>query len=434
MKGLILTYVLTYGGALASLFRPFVGLLVYVCFAIVKPEAMWYWAVPEGNYSRVVAVALLIGWAIHGFGLWSLGRGRWVLACLVAFWLWSVVLTSRCHDWQLGMDFVEAHFKILLPFLVGATVITSVSQLRQLAWVIVLSQGYVALELNLSYYQGFNRVLEVGFAGSDNNTVAITMDSCIGLAFFLGLHSRSWLSKAAALGAALLMAHAIMFSFSRGGLLALIVTGVAAFVLIPKRPRHYLLFLAACLVLWRLAGNEVLERFGSTFASADERDASASLRVRHWEACIDSLGEMPLGVGPNQWRFASVNYGLPSMEAHSYWLQTGAELGVPGLLLIAAFYALCMVRLWPLARDRESGCDPWLNYLARMVIASLVGFVVSAQFVSVIGVEVPFYVALLGVGVLKVHSMQRQEDSAEEETSDEMLMNPADYTAVDGIA
>jgi hypothetical protein len=406
MKGLVLTYVLTYGGALASLFRPFVGLLVYVCFAIVKPEAMWYWAVPEGNYSRIVAVALLVGWALHGFGVWRLGRARGVVFCLAAFWLVAAALVPTCFDPRLGWDFVEAHLKILLPFLVGVTVVTDVRQLKQLAWVIVLSQGYVALELNVSYYEGFNRLQQVGFAGSDNNTVAITMDSCIGLAFFLGLHSRGWWRKGLAFAAALLMTHAVMFSFSRGGLLALVITGVVAFVLIPKGPRHYVLFVAACLVALRLAGPEVVERFWTTFASAEQRDASAQMRVRHWDACLDSVLHHPLGVGPNQWRYASVQYGLPSMEAHSYWLQTVAELGVPGLLAIAAFYSLCVVRLWPLARERVETSDPWLSYLARMVIASLVGFVVSAQFVSVIGVEVPFYVALLGVGVLKLHSLE----------------------------
>ncbi len=40
MKGLIFTYVLTYGGALVSLFRPYYGFLVYVCFGLLKPEAL----------------------------------------------------------------------------------------------------------------------------------------------------------------------------------------------------------------------------------------------------------------------------------------------------------------------------------------------------------------------------------------------------------
>jgi hypothetical protein len=409
MKGLILTYLLTYGGALASLFRPYVGLLIYVCFAIVKPESMWYWSVPEGNYSRIVAIALLVGWALHGFGVWTFGRARAVVAALVAFVLCAAALAPFGQDPGLGWAFVEEHLKILLPFLVGATVSTSVQQLRQLAWVIVLSQGYVAFEMNLSYYSGFNRLQGAGLGGLDNNCVAITMDSCIGLAFFLGMHAQGWWRKGVALAAAVLMVNAIMFSFSRGGLLGLIITGVVAFFLIPKRPLHYLLFVAACLIAFRLAGTEVLERFSTAFASAEHRDSSAALRVRHWQACLDCIGQHPLGVGPNQWRFASVGYGLPSMEAHSYWLQTTTELGAEGLLAIAAFYALCMWRLLPLARERVAVSDPWLAHLARMVLASLCGFVVSAQFVSVSGVEVPFYVALLGVGVLKLYSLQEHE-------------------------
>ena len=68
MKGLIFTYVLTYGGALLAVFNPYVGLLIYVCFAIIKPEAMWHWNVPIGNYSRIVAIGLLLGWLLNGMG------------------------------------------------------------------------------------------------------------------------------------------------------------------------------------------------------------------------------------------------------------------------------------------------------------------------------------------------------------------------------
>ena len=37
-----------------------------------------------------------------------------------------------------------------------------------------------------------------------------------------------------------------------------------------------------------------------------------------------------------------------------------------------------------------------------MVIASLVGFMVSAQFVTVYGVELPYYVVLIGAGAIKL--------------------------------
>jgi probable O-glycosylation ligase (exosortase A-associated) len=406
MKGLIATYVLTCGGTLGGIYNPFIGLLVYVCFAIIRPDSLWFWSVPIFNYSRVVAIGLLLGWALHGFGSWNLGRGRAVVLCLVLFVVWAAVLVPQSNDPDLAWKFVEEHLKIVLPFLVGVTTIRTVKQLKQLAWVIVLSMGYLAFEFNLSYYEGFNRIQQTDFCGMDNNCMAITMDACIGLAFFLGLHARGWWRKALAFGAALLMAHAVMFSFSRGGLLGLIITAVFAFVLIRKQPQHYLALLVAVLIGFRLAGPEVVERFGTVFVDSEQRDSSAQSRVRQWQACADSMLETPWGVGPNQWRYKSLASGLPSMEAHSYWLQTGAELGFPGFLLLACFFGLCAWRLWPLARQRVAVPDPWLTYLAQMVIASLIGFAISAQFVSVLGIEIPFYIALIGVCTLKIAHQQ----------------------------
>ena len=62
MKGLIFTYGLTVGGSATALLNPFYGLLVYVVFAIIKPDAMWPWAVPKGRYSLLIALCMVVGW------------------------------------------------------------------------------------------------------------------------------------------------------------------------------------------------------------------------------------------------------------------------------------------------------------------------------------------------------------------------------------
>src|SRR4051812_41140563 len=185
MKGLIFTYALTYGGAAVSLVNPYIGLLIYVCFSIIKPESLWHWSVPEGNYSRIVAIALLVGWLFRGFGDWRLGRAWGVVILLLGFAGWNAISASVAAEPDVAWPAVEQFAKVLLPFLAGITLIDSVNRLRLLAWVIVASQGYIALELNLAYYSGFNRVLEDGFGGMDNNCVAIAMVACTGLAFFL---------------------------------------------------------------------------------------------------------------------------------------------------------------------------------------------------------------------------------------------------------
>ena len=407
MKGLLFTYGLCYGGAVLSLFNPFVGLLVYVCFAIVKPEYMWYWSVPKGNYSRVVAIALLAGWMFQGFGRWRFGKAAGMVAAFIGYWLWTVVTTTWAVDRDLAWLYAESMAKILLPFLVGITTIDSVQKVKSLAWVIVLSQGYVAYELNMSYFGGYNRLWEEGFAGMDNNSVAIALVTCTGLAFFLGLDTPKWWLKGAALASGAFMAHAILFSFSRGGMLALGITGVVSFLLLPKRPKHYLMFLLATLLVVRLAGSEVISRFETVFASTGSRDASAQSRLDLWAACWDLMLKNPGGVGANQFGLVVHQYGFPQGKlAHTFWLQLGAELGFVGLGLLALFYGLCIARNWPLGRERASVPDPWLRVAARMVIASLVGFAVAAQFVSLTTLEVPNYVALIGAAALKLCSQQ----------------------------
>lgn len=409
MKGLILTYLMTFGGASASLFNPFYGLLVYVSFAILRPESLWYWSVPAGNYSRIVGVALLIGWAIRGFGSWRFGRARAVVFALVGFMAWAAIGQAIATDEEAAWVFVESLAKIVLPFLVGITTIDSIRKLKQLAWTIALSQGYVAYELNMTYLGGFNRLQELGLGGMDNNSYAIGLVAAAGLAFFLGMGERLWWGRAAALASAFFCGHCVLLSFSRGAMLAMLFTAATAFLLIPKRPMHYTAFALALLVGVRLAGPQVQERFASVFSGDEKKDARGGGRLDLWKACLDCMAENPVtGLGPNHWPLVAHHHGFTAgKSAHSTWLQTGAELGIPGLALLASFYGLCIARLWPLRRDDAPAVDPWLHEAARMVIAALVGFSVAAQFVTLHGLELPYFVALIGAGTLKLNSEGR---------------------------
>jgi len=155
-----------------------------------------------------------------------------------------------------------------------------------------------------------------------------------------------------------------------------------------------------------LAGPQVVERFDTVFLPGEERDGSASSRLDLWADNWDVMKKHPvLGVGPDHWPLISHKYGWPpGKEGHSLWLQIGAELGFPGLIFLSLFYLLVVVRLWFLVRSKREVLDPWVRDAGRMVIVSLVGFMVSAQFVSLEGLELPYYVTLLGAGVLKLTS------------------------------
>jgi O-antigen ligase len=311
-------------------------------------------------------------------------------------------------DTAKAWNYFEALTKIVLPFLVGVTTIDSLEKVKKVAWVIVLSEGYVALEINLSYFGGYNRIWEEGFGGMDNNCNAIAMVTCAGLAAFLTLHAQGWWRKGLAFSAWLWMVHAILLSMSRGGMLALGLTMFVGFLLIPKRLPHYVAFAVGVALLLRLAGPMVVDRFKSAFVGAEQRDYSAQSRLDLWSACWQCMVKQPLGIGPAHFPLVAEEYGFPAgKEAHSLWMQLGAELGFPGLVLLLSFYGLCLARLWPLTKERAPAPDPWFRNCARMIIASLVGFGIAAQFVSLHGLEHPYYIVMMGVCVLKLYDEQQ---------------------------
>src|SRR5207244_8752891 len=143
------------------------------------------------------------------------------------------------------------------------------------------------------------------------------------------------------------MGDVVLFSFSREGMLWLLVTAILAFVLIPKRPCNFVIFTLAFIAVLSLAGAEVQERFASIFIDPVERDRSAESRLRLWADCYDAMTRKPiLGYGPGQFSVISQEYGWPEgKQGHSIWLQIGAELGVPGLAFLIAFYGLCALKL-----------------------------------------------------------------------------------------
>jgi O-antigen ligase len=184
--------------------------------------------------------------------------------------------------------------------------------------------------------------------------------------------------------------------------------GIVAFVLLPKRLGLIATYALGLLAALRLAGPAVLARFSTVFADNENRDASAQSRFDLWADCWDVMIHHPiLGIGPNHWPLIAADYGWPAgKEAHSIWFNCGAELGFLGLGLLLCFYGTTILLLWK-NLCRESDVSYGLRDMGRMGITALIGFMVSASFVSLDALELPFYIVLIGVASLKVAGLER---------------------------
>ncbi len=411
MKGLIFTWLLTAVGVSASCINPYNGFLVYVALAILRPDSLWSSHIAEGRFSFYVAAAMLVNWFARCCGDWNLGPSRRITLLFVGYWLWSVFLSFRADSPPHAWYFVEQQARILLPFLVGITTVRSATDLRKLAWVIVVCQGYVAFELNRWYFSGFNYLWEIGFAGLDNNSMAIGLVTALGVAFFLFFYETSYLRRCMITACAAFIGHAILFSFSRGAMLATVIFAVVSFVIIRKTTLHYTVFGGGLLMAVLLAGPQVRDRFFETFAGENGvREASAQSRLDLWRDCATLLARDPImGCGPDHWPLHAHEFGWPEgKEAHSLWVQTAVELGIPGILMYMGFFLTAIWRSWLLLQRTKNDEDAWFADSARMTIASLAGFMVAAQFVSLEALEIPYYVVLLGAGSVTIqHRLSR---------------------------
>ena len=406
VKGLIFTWLLTILGVSASCINPYNGFLVYVAFAILRPDSLWASHISGGRFSFFVASAMLLNWFVRACGSWNLGPSRRITTLFVGYWLWSVFLAFRADSPPHAWYYVEQQAKILLPFLVGITTLRTAFDLRKLAWVIVVCQGYVSFELNRWYFSGYNYLWEEGFGGLDNNSMAIGLVTALGVAFFLFFYETNYARRAIITACAAFMGHAILFSFSRGAMMATVLFAIVSFFIIRKTTLHYMVFGIGLLMAVMLAGPEVRDRFMESFATENGvREASAQSRLDLWRDCATLLARDPImGCGPDHWPLHAHEFGWPAgKEAHSLWVQTAVELGIPGIMMYMGFFLTAIWRSWILLQRTKNDSDAWFADAARMTIASLCAYMAAAQFVSLEALEIPYYVVLLGAGSITVH-------------------------------
>jgi len=219
----------------------------------------------------------------------------------------------------------------------------------------------------------------------------------------LALGAKKWYEKAFAIAAVLLILHTTLLTFSRGALVGLALVGLTAFIIMPKRPKHIGALVLIVLIAARLTGPQLMARYATIAVEEEDRDASAESRLDLWKDCLKVMWQNPVfGVGPGNFRVVAADLGWsPGKQAHSTWMQTAAENGAPGVALLLCFFLLTLVKVWPLARQKQTEENRYQVVMASGIVMCLVGFIVTGQFVSLGGLEIPYDVAMIGVILLK---------------------------------
>ena len=188
-------------------------------------------------------------------------------------------------------------------------------------------------------------------------------------------------------------------------MVGLLVVGATAFVIMPKRPKYLAVLALTGLLALRLTGPQLMARYATTVAAEEERDGSAESRLDLWRDCMKLALEHPIfGVGPGNFPVVAGSLGwAEGKSAHSVWMQQAAETGFPGCWRLCCFSGFRREALADRSSPPTEENRPQIA-VASGLIMSIVGFAVAGQFVSLGGLEIPYYSAMIGVVLLKQHA------------------------------
>jgi O-antigen ligase len=176
-------------------------------------------------------------------------------------------------------------------------------------------------------------------------------------------------------------------------------------------------FAVVALVFLAVASGEYWRQMATIGSDTDYNQTKESGRIQIWSRGIGYMLDNPLlGVGPNNFSTAEGTLspqatrqlfggaGFRWNAAHNSFVQIGAELGIPGLLIFLALLVSAFAALIGSARQRRR--NPAFRgrmlELRQALTASLIGFVVGAFFLSLAYHEMLYTLIALAAGVAKI--------------------------------
>jgi probable O-glycosylation ligase (exosortase A-associated) len=385
-----------------------VGLIVYYIYAVLRPQFLWDWALPNIQWSFIVACAVIgrvvlappgppAGLQARGGGS-RLTLGHWMVL-LFGGWICLTYFTARSPD--TSYPYLIEYIKIFVMFAVGIFALRTIGEL----WVLYLSTAailaYIAIEMNDIYLRnnGYLYMWRKGYCGLDNNGAGLMLAMGIPLCFYAweGMTSRfRWLFLAMLPP----LLHAVFMSYSRGAMLSIIPGAVLWLFRSHHKVKVALLLAFLVALVPVLAGKEIQARFEST---ADyDTDTSARSRLITWGIGWQMAKENPIfGLGIRNSNLFTYDYGadMPGRAIHSQYLQTAADSGLVALALyLAALFTIWLTVHKVMRRTkRRTDVEGRRAYaIAAGVESSMAVFCFGAIFLSMETFETPYIMLLIG--------------------------------------
>jgi probable O-glycosylation ligase (exosortase A-associated) len=399
---------------LLIMLRPFVGAAMWIWVSLFVP-ASWVWGVA----GRVRFNLLVVLVAVAAYLLMkNKPRVAWTSTATLAvlFYMWfSVSAYFAITESDVPFRWWDTFTRIIALFVFCQLVLARRLHWDVFIWAMLLAMGgYGMLEALKYLLSGLNHSI-VGIPGGqhrDRNDLALALNAMIPLAVYLYSCTTSKFVRYGLLAMIVMLAVAIVGTFSRGGLITLV--GIAGFYLVVSGRK----FIPAAIVLAVLA-------FGLSFVVTDQyaeraqtiqaigEDESFMGRVAAWKLSVYIALDRPLiGGGPfavqtrDVWpRYAHVYdpdqwvstgpFSNATRAAHSLYFQVLGDTGFAGFFIYMAMLASALTLMWRTRQSALRRADARLASLSTALLLSLMSIMLAGAALSVAYFDLVFGILAL---------------------------------------
>jgi O-antigen ligase len=353
----------------------------------------------------------------------SIRRVHWVLVpttrFVIALMVWMALSTPGAIVRGTSFDLLFGNFiKTFLMLVVIAAGVRGIRDIERVAMTYLAAAAIYAAVIISRFHLGDGDSWRLGdLYYYDANDFATFCVTALPLGLYFLHRSRASYQRLLAIAAVALIGIAFVRTGSRGGFIALVA--VVVFINIGYRAialrRRLLATALVAIVVIGAASDRYWTQMGTIMADNDYNHTEETGRMKIWQRGIGYMLQFPVfGVGPNNFNaaegtlspFASRQQsgrGVKWNAAHNSYVQVGAELGIPGLLMFVGMIASAFVALRRsgrrLGRERDHAAA---RELTQAVTAALIGFAVGAVFLSLAYSEILYTLLALAVALQKV--------------------------------
>jgi hypothetical protein len=271
----------------------------------------------------------------------------------------------------------------------------------------------------------------IGAWMGDENDFCMVMDMAVPFGYFLLFSAASVREKMKYLGFLGMFILAAMASLSRGGFFGLAAVGAYCWYRSPKKLNALIVVVVAVLFMLVLAPEKYWDEITSSTSDTTMSTGTGAARLYTWGIGMEMFYANPIiGIGQNNFPYTFGIYeagrtfngrSIGGRQAHSAWVTLISELGLVGIVIIGTMLLQCYKdlklvrrRFSPVSRQKhgeivQAGEDVRM-YLARAMEGSLIGFIVSGVFISILWYPSLWIMMALVVALRNISETQSGEE------------------------